>query len=135
MNKNLILVFILMAVVVIISQQFLFKKVEQQPKVAPTEQQQSATPAQSTSAPATPVAPPPGPAGGVKQASGEQETVVENDFYKITFTNKGGLVKSWVLKKFKDDKGNPLELVGQQAASQFGFPSRSTRAMRRPGTS
>jgi YidC/Oxa1 family membrane protein insertase len=122
MNKNLILVFILMAVVVIISQQFLFKKVEQQPKVAPTEQQQSAAPAQSTSAPASPAVPPPSPATGVKQASGEQETVVENDFYKITFTNKGGLVKSWVLKKFKDDKGNPLELVGQQAASQFGFP-------------
>jgi YidC/Oxa1 family membrane protein insertase len=123
MNKNLILVFILMAVVVIISQQFLFKKVEQQPKVAPTEQRQSATPAQSTATPAAaPTVPPPAQSAGVKQASGETDTVVENDFYKITFTNKGGLVKSWVLKKFKDDKGNPLELVNQQASEQYGYP-------------
>jgi YidC/Oxa1 family membrane protein insertase len=122
MNKNLILVFILMAVVVIISQQFLFKKVEQQPKVAPTEQQQQATPAQSSAAPPTPLAPPATPVAGVKQGSSETDTVVENDFYKITFTNKGGLVKSWILKKFKDDKGNPLELVNQQASGQYGYP-------------
>jgi YidC/Oxa1 family membrane protein insertase len=122
MNKNLILVFILMAVVVIISQQFLFKKVEQQPKVAPAEQQQAATPAPSTAPASSPAVPPPAPGAGVKQASNEHETVVENDFYRITFTNKGGLVKSWVLKKFKDDKGNPLDLVNLQAAGQYGYP-------------
>ena len=122
MNKNLILVFILMAVVVIVSQQFLFKKVEQQPKVAPTEQQKPATPPPSTAQPVAQATPPPPSAAGVKQASNETDTAVENDFYKITFTNKGGRVKSWVLKKFKDDKGGPLELVHPAAAEQFGFP-------------
>jgi YidC/Oxa1 family membrane protein insertase len=127
MSKNLLLVFVLMAVIVIISQQFLFKKVEQaQPgQKQQTEQQQArqqesapaAVPsAQGKSAPAST------PSAAIKQASGETETVVENDLYKITFTNKGGLVKSWILKKFKDDKGNPLELVNDKAAPQFGYP-------------
>lgn len=125
MNRNLILVFVLMAVVIIISQQFLFKKPEpvqpaqKQAAKSQTEQQQAA----QNPAPAVP-APLPGktPPAAVKQANAETETVVENDLYKITFTNKGGLVKSWVLKKFKDDKGHPLELVNAQAAPQFGYP-------------
>ena len=55
-------------------------------------------------------------------ASAESETVVENDLYKITFTNRGAQVKSWILKKYRDDKGNPLELVSVQAAVKFGYP-------------
>jgi YidC/Oxa1 family membrane protein insertase len=122
MNRNLILVFVLMAVVVIISQQFLFKKpepVRKQAAKSQTEQPQAA-PNPATAVPA----PLPGkiPPAAAKQANTETETVVENDFYKITFTNRGGLVKSWLLKKFKDDKGHPLELVNVQAAPQFGYP-------------
>ena len=56
------------------------------------------------------------------QAASEQTTVVENDLYRITFTNRGGLVKSWILKKYTDDKGQPLDLVHQQAAAQYGYP-------------
>ena len=41
--------------------------------------------------------------------------MVENDLYRITFTNKGAQVKSWVLKKFNDDQGHPLELVNSRA--------------------
>ena len=56
-----------------------------------------------------------------KVAPGELETVVENDLYRIVFTNKGGQAKSWVLKKYKDDKGQPLDLVNS-AATQYGLP-------------
>ena len=38
-----------------------------------------------------------------KQASAETETVIENDLYRITFTNRGAQVKSWILKKFDND--------------------------------
>ncbi|MGI4979608.1 MAG: membrane protein insertase YidC [Janthinobacterium lividum] len=55
-------------------------------------------------------------------ASAEQTTTVENDLYKITFSNKGAEVRSWVLKKFKDRYGAPLDLVNAAAAKQFGFP-------------
>ena len=56
------------------------------------------------------------------QATSEAETTVENDLYKIRFTNRGGQVKSWVLKKFTDDQRQPLELVNTAAAAKYGFP-------------
>ena len=57
------------------------------------------------------------------QASGESETVVENELYRITFTNRGGAVKSWLLKKYKDDsQKKPLDLVNHDAAAKFGLP-------------
>ena len=55
-------------------------------------------------------------------ASAETLTVVENELYKITFTNKGAKVKSWILKKYKDSQGRPLDLVNQRAAPDFGYP-------------
>jgi YidC/Oxa1 family membrane protein insertase len=57
-----------------------------------------------------------------KQAAAETETVVENNFYRITFTNLGGQVKSWILKKYDDDHGNPLDLVNSVASPKFGYP-------------
>ncbi len=61
-------------------------------------------------------------AGATKQATSESETVVENDLYRITFTNRGAQVKSWILKKYHDDKGQPLDLVNNLAAEKYGYP-------------
>ena len=55
-------------------------------------------------------------------AASESTTVVENDLYRIQFTNRGGQVTSWILKKFTDDNGKPLDLVNPEAAQQFGDP-------------
>ena len=55
-------------------------------------------------------------------AAAESTTVVENDQYKITFTNRGAQVKSWLLKHYKDSQGKDLDLVNQRAAVDFGFP-------------
>jgi YidC/Oxa1 family membrane protein insertase len=60
--------------------------------------------------------------GATKQATTESETVVENDLYRITFTNRGAQVKSWILKKYDDDKGQPLDLVNNLAAEKYGYP-------------
>jgi len=56
------------------------------------------------------------------QATKESETVIENDVYRIVFTNRGARVKSWVLKKYTDDKGGQLELVNTAAAGKYGYP-------------
>jgi len=61
-------------------------------------------------------------AGPTVQASSESTTTVENELYRITFTNRGGQVTSWILKKFKDTDGKPLNLVHPQAAEKFGYP-------------
>jgi YidC/Oxa1 family membrane protein insertase len=64
----------------------------------------------------------PAPTAEEKQAASESETIVENDLYRITFTNRGAQVKSWILKKYKDDQGRPLDLVNSAAAPKYGYP-------------
>ncbi len=56
-------------------------------------------------------------------AETQTQTVVENELYRITFSNRGGQVTSWVLKQWKDDQQKqPLDLVNQAAAAKHGFP-------------
>jgi YidC/Oxa1 family membrane protein insertase len=87
----------------------------------------------STSQANTPVTTPMTPSGGAGQASAktpiaamvatnESTTVVENELYRITFSNRGGQAISWILKKYKDDAGKPLDLVNQKAAAKLGYP-------------
>jgi YidC/Oxa1 family membrane protein insertase len=56
------------------------------------------------------------------QAPTESTTVIENELYRITFTNRGAQVTSWILKQYKDSDGKPLNIVHTQAAEQFGYP-------------
>jgi len=133
MERNLLLIFALMAVAVFGSQ-FLMKKYAPQNKstAQPTQPIQAPAPSnppavQSEPAPAAvakvaKVAKGSTQVPAAKQASSESQIVVENDFYRITFTNRGGLVKSWVLKKFSDDHGQPLDLVNPTNAAKYGFP-------------
>lgn len=56
------------------------------------------------------------------QAAAEQQTVVENELYRITFSNRGGEVRSWILKKFTDNNGKPLDMVHDGASQLYGYP-------------
>ncbi len=124
MEKRLLLLIVVTFVVVMLSQT-LFKRFFPSPP-APAATQQ--TPAQTVPAQAAPtpaaVSQQPAPPASVaaKQASAESETVVENDLYRITFTNRGAQVKSWVLKGFQDDNEKPLELVNSLGAAKYGLP-------------
>ena len=128
-EKHLLLVFLLMAVVIFGAQFFLKKFAPPTPATAT----QPASSAQTTPGGATQAAPAalsaqkPGKPGQAatpqsKQAAAESETVVENGLYKITFTNRGAQVKSWILKAFKDDSGKPLDLVNSAASAKYGYP-------------
>jgi YidC/Oxa1 family membrane protein insertase len=101
-------------------QYFKQKKGPEPPPPQQQVQQQSAT-----TPPATPIvaAAPAGEkiAASVK-AESESETVVENELYRIQFSNRGAQVTSWVLKKYTDEAGKPLDLVNQNAAPKFGYP-------------
>jgi YidC/Oxa1 family membrane protein insertase len=85
---------------------------------------QSAQPAPT--APSVPAAATPAPAANPNvpavQGQSESTTTIENELYKITFSNRGGQVTSWILKDYKDEDGNPLNLVHGQAAEKFGYP-------------
>jgi YidC/Oxa1 family membrane protein insertase len=56
------------------------------------------------------------------QAPAESTTVVENELYRITFSNRGGQVSSWILKQYKDSDGKPLNIIHTDAAQKFGYP-------------
>jgi YidC/Oxa1 family membrane protein insertase len=76
----------------------------------------SPPPASARKASATSTAP-------VRQAASETETVIESSLYRITFTNRGAQVKSWVLKNhLSDDQSHQLDLVNSSAAAKFGYP-------------
>jgi YidC/Oxa1 family membrane protein insertase len=64
----------------------------------------------------------PVPVENTIEAAGPETTVVENELYRITFSNRGGDATSWVLKKYTDESGKPLDLVNQAAAAKFGDP-------------
>ena len=51
-----------------------------------------------------------------------QDITVENDLYRITFSTQGGVVKSWILKKYDDANGKPLDVVDPAACKQLGYP-------------
>jgi YidC/Oxa1 family membrane protein insertase len=84
---------------------------------------QGAAASQTSKAPAAPAAAPAKVPAAPKVAAAQAETtVVENDLYKITFTNKGGHVTSWILKKYTNREGKPLDLVNPLGAEKVGDP-------------
>src|SRR6266852_8071480 len=54
--------------------------------------------------------------------SQERTIVVENSLYRVEFSNRGAVAKSWQLKNYKDDSKpqKTLDLVHPQAAEQTG---------------
>src|SRR5882762_4614133 len=123
-ERRLLLVFAITFLIILASQPLLKRYGPKPPETPKQTQNAPAGPTAPATLSPTSVAVP--PSAGAKQAQAqaqaESETIVENDLYKIRFTNRGGQVKSWVLKKFDDDKGKPLELVSQAAAEKYGYP-------------
>ena len=136
-NRSL-LVMMFVLVAVFFGLQFYRSKTNPQtasPNAPATQSAAPATPSQSA-APATAgaIAPavvahaaPSNPTAPAVQASVESTTVIENELYRITFSNRGAKVISWILKQTptctcKDSDGKPLNIVHTQAADQFGYP-------------
>src|SRR5580658_7714493 len=124
------MIFAMVMLVVLLGYQYFFKP--NQPAPPPTSQTQSQTAQQAGLVqPGQPQQSAPGSEQVSGQASAstpsiaaalETETTVENEQYKIVFTNRGAQVKHWILKKYKDTAGKPLDMVQPQAAAQFGLP-------------
>ncbi len=122
MSKNLLLAFVLMGLVLFLSQ-YLYKPSSPAPQKSPTPAAKTetapVTPSQpSESAAARPAAM---PAGRVA-ASEESLVTIETDLYKVVFSNRGAVVRSWLLKNYKDSAGKPLELVFAPGAANVGYP-------------
>jgi len=129
MEARLLIAFLLMGVVLLVSQYFI------KPAPGPT-----AKPADTKSAPANPAAatdtgaakaPIPSPKEaqaaasaqqGAIQAYNEQTYPIDTDLFHVEFSNRGATVRSWILKDYKDHDGKPLELVYQRGLTRVPPP-------------
>jgi YidC/Oxa1 family membrane protein insertase len=120
-----LLVFGLLAIVVFFGFQYFVKP--KAPVPVPPEQIQSQNQTQPSGSPSGPQA----AAGAASQAPSagptvsattETATTIENDKYRIVFTNRGGVVQHWILKHYFTTQGKPLDMVQVQAAQRFGNP-------------
>ena len=136
-NNSSLTIFALLFLVVLLGYQFFFKP--QQPAAPPPAAQtqgqsqsqpqaaspQAATQNSASGAPQAQLAPTQAATPQVAAAS-ESTTTVENANYRITFSNRGALVTSWVLKNYYDSGGKSggklLDLVQHQTSEKFGYP-------------
>jgi YidC/Oxa1 family membrane protein insertase len=119
-ERRLMLIFLVTFIIMLAFQPLLKKYLPTPPAPQKVNQSEQAQPAPSAAAPAVE---PAVPAGVAKQAPNEAETVIENNLFRITFTNRGAQVKSWILKKYDNDAENGrLDLVNQGAAALYGYP-------------
>jgi YidC/Oxa1 family membrane protein insertase len=58
------------------------------------------------------------------QAPNQKQIQVESPLYSVQFTNRGGVVLSWKLKKYFDDQKTPqpLDIVNAASSEQLGWP-------------
>jgi YidC/Oxa1 family membrane protein insertase len=126
-DSRTLLIFSVVFVLIFLGLQYFGPKKKTQPETPAEVVSTTASKATSTSASAMTT-----PSGASETATGatanavvaaaETTTVVENELYRITFSNRGGQAVSWILKKYKDDAGKPLDLVNPKAAAKVGYP-------------
>src|SRR6202163_1835227 len=126
MEMRLLIAFVLMGLVLLVSQYFI------KPAPAPTATKEGAAKSAQPVTPAAvekPEAVIPSIAkqkaaetAGAVQASSEETVTVDTDVYRVVFSNRGAVVRSWVLKDYKDHAGKPLELVYQPGLTRVSAP-------------
>ncbi len=135
MEARLLIAFVLMFLVLFLTP-YLYKPAPGPKSTAPVTPQQAQEvakpPAPAPAAPATPASAviPSSKTSKDQQATqasavqgtSEEAYVVDTALYKISFSNRGGVVKSWQLKKYQDSNGKPLELVNTGSLGKITAP-------------
>jgi YidC/Oxa1 family membrane protein insertase len=120
MERRVLLAITLSFLVLFLFQRFVMPPPAELPRNASAPAATPATAAQPVGqAPATPVPAPaapaaPAPAPAVAFTVGEansREFVVETSKVRATFSNRGAVITHWILKEFRSDAGQPLDLV------------------------
>jgi YidC/Oxa1 family membrane protein insertase len=124
-EKRVMLAFALSIVMLILYRVYVIKEAPAEPKKAAP--MAAATPAgspgaskaASAAAPAAPSAPVALP---VLQGAKAEDVVVENKVYRVTLSTQGAVLKSLVLKNYRDAKDQLLDTVNAPACESLGFP-------------
>lgn len=83
------------------------------PPSPPAARQTAEAPQGNAAPPATAAAPVEALPDTTTGAAAEEEIVLENATVKAVFTNRGGRLKSWILKDYTDHAGAPVDLVAR----------------------
>lgn len=116
MDKRTLLA-IALSMAILLGYQYLF--VTPTPPPPAPDKQAAQAPAKETPAAAAPAAVSPGPPGAV--SGPEREVIVENNLYRAVLTSRGGTIKSFTLKQYKDKSGNPITLKGNEGAAPLAL--------------
>ncbi len=146
MEMRLLIAFVLMGLVLFVSQYYL-----KPPAAANATKAGQSKPAQTAStqaaqAPEQPVpaadsstvkstkAQPDKASSAAVQGAKEETFTVDTDVSRVEFSSKGAVVRSWILKAYKDHDGHPLELVNRQALAKLPAPFSLAFKGTAPGT-
>jgi len=107
-----VLLAVVLSFVVLFAYQALVVKPNSKPAV-PTAS--ATTPAAATPTPVEAPAAPPAPTGPLPAVltgeTAEREIVLETSRVKATFSNRGAILESWLLKDYLDSSGRPMDMV------------------------
>ncbi|MFN7934671.1 MAG: membrane protein insertase YidC [Bryobacteraceae bacterium] len=129
MEVRLLITFVLMGLVLFLTP-YILKNTAPQPaapqkkdaaaqKQEPPKAAPGATPAAT---PAPTAAADPSASTNIVAERQDDHITLETDLYRIQFSNRGAVVRSWVLKKFFDQQKKPVELVNAAGGTKLGFP-------------
>jgi len=131
MEVRLLLAFVLMGVVMFVSQYY-FKSTAPPPAAQKSAETAPAADGKSAPAPAAAAAAP-AEAPPVAEAKAEAPNpaatpqkslpplVIDTGLYQVTLSNQGATVRSWLLTKFKGNDNKPLELLNTASGLPFPF--------------
>jgi YidC/Oxa1 family membrane protein insertase len=129
METRLLIFFVLMGLI-LLGTQYFYKPPPPNPaapsatntaKPAANQPDKIPTPHQAT-APAQNGAPTPGDLPGRVDAAAEETRTIETNLFKVTFSNRGAVVKSWILKAYKDHEGKAVDLVNPRLFEKVPAP-------------
>jgi YidC/Oxa1 family membrane protein insertase len=121
MEQRLLLAFVLMGVVLLVSQYF-YKPTAPQRR-SEVKQTEAPKPVEQTKPPEEPPAlsATAQPSAEVS-AEREQTYRIETDVFTVLLSNRGAEARSWVLRKYRTGTNTPLEVVNQAAARKVHYP-------------
>ena len=132
MEQRLMLAFVLMFGVMLLTPYFLPKPPEPTPAQV-AQQKKDAAAKQGKTESSTPVPPVVGNSASPLKAAGavavplpvgevmgqkEERITIKTDLYEVRFNSRGAVVESWILSKFKQGDGKPLDLVNPVTMSR-----------------
>jgi YidC/Oxa1 family membrane protein insertase len=126
METRLLIAFGLMTLILFLTPYF-YRQPPQPPQKSPAK---SATPTEAAKPPAATPTPAtarkgrPAEAAELTPTSADKpETfIIDTPLYRVVLSNHGAVAQSWILKKYKDTTGKPVELVNAAMADKVGFP-------------